>query len=149
MAMYSRILVPIDGSPTAGRGLAEAIAIARVMRSTLVLLHVVDDYPLMVALATAVQVEESRAAQQRSASALLAAAAASALREGVATQSVLREVSGVPVADAILEVARERRCELIVMGTHGRRGLSRLTLGSDAELVLRQAPVPVVLVRQA
>ena len=66
---------------------------------------------------------------------------------GVSSQGVLREVTSIQVADAILEEAAKRRCELIVMGTHGRRGLSRLTTGSNAELVLRESPVPVLLVR--
>jgi nucleotide-binding universal stress UspA family protein len=52
------------------------------------------------------------------------------------------------VCDMILEEARQSGAELIVMGTHGRRGLSRVALGSDAELVLRESSVPVLLVRQ-
>jgi nucleotide-binding universal stress UspA family protein len=52
------------------------------------------------------------------------------------------------VADAILEQVRLSDCKLIVMGTHGRRGMRRLAMGSDAELVLRASPVPVLLVRR-
>ena len=51
------------------------------------------------------------------------------------------------VADLVVEQARQWGAELIVLGTHGRRGLGRALLGSDAEQVLRQAPVPVLLVR--
>jgi len=51
------------------------------------------------------------------------------------------------VAETILDEARLSNCDLIVMGTHGRRGLSRLTLGSDAELVVRSSHLPVLLVR--
>jgi nucleotide-binding universal stress UspA family protein len=51
------------------------------------------------------------------------------------------------VADAIVEEAKTANCDLIVIGTHGRRGIDRVLLGSDAETVLRQSPVPVLLVR--
>jgi nucleotide-binding universal stress UspA family protein len=145
--MNPRILVPVDGSQASRHGLAEAIAIAGALKSTLVLLHVIDDTPLMVAMASAVQIQESLDLQHEAAAALLAQAAASAEQAGVESRRVLREVSGMPVADVVVEVAREHACGLIVMGTHGRRGLSRLTLGSDAELVVRQAEVPVMLVR--
>jgi nucleotide-binding universal stress UspA family protein len=51
------------------------------------------------------------------------------------------------VADVVVEEAAKSGCDLIVMGTHGRRGFSRLALGSDADLVVRSSPVPVLLVR--
>jgi nucleotide-binding universal stress UspA family protein len=54
---------------------------------------------------------------------------------------------GLRVCDMNLQEAENARSDLIVMGTHGRRGLRRLVLGSDAELVLRESPVPVLLVR--
>jgi nucleotide-binding universal stress UspA family protein len=59
----------------------------------------------------------------------------------------LHDVGGGRVADAIVEEARRSRCDLIVIGTHGRRGVSRAMLGSDAENVVRSSPVPVLLVR--
>ena len=63
------------------------------------------------------------------------------------TESVVHESTGGSVADAIVSEAARLDCDLIVLGTHGRRGLRRLTLGSDAELVVRHSPVPVMLVR--
>jgi nucleotide-binding universal stress UspA family protein len=62
-------------------------------------------------------------------------------------QSVLLESIGGRAADLIVEQAKQWKADLIVMGTHGRRGLRRLALGSDAELVVRFAPVPVLLIR--
>jgi nucleotide-binding universal stress UspA family protein len=68
---------------------------------------------------------------------------------GVPVESVLLETIGGPAADLIVEQAKAWPADLIVIGTHGRRGLRRLAMGSDAEQVLRSAPVPVLLVRRA
>jgi nucleotide-binding universal stress UspA family protein len=60
---------------------------------------------------------------------------------------VAREIVGGPAADVIVREAKKQRADLIVLGTHGRRGMRRLVLGSDAEQVVRMSPVPVLLVR--
>ena len=145
--MYSRILVPIDGSPTSQRGLDEAIALAGRLGSTLQLLNVVDARMLIgeaAIYAPPVQLlDDWREAGDK----LLADASARAMAKGVsATGKVLCD-PGLRVCDLILREAQDCAAGLIVMGTHGRRGLSRLTLGSDAEMVLRESPVPVLLVR--
>ncbi|HEX9721328.1 MAG TPA: universal stress protein, partial [Ramlibacter sp.] len=62
-------------------------------------------------------------------------------------ETLLREVTGKRIADVIVEQAQQHACDLIVMGTHGRKGFTRLTLGSAAEGVARSSPVPVLLVR--
>ncbi|HEY9026977.1 MAG TPA: universal stress protein, partial [Burkholderiaceae bacterium] len=74
-------------------------------------------------------------------------AAKQAEQAGVKFETLVVDVGVTPVSDAIVEQVGRQRCDLIVMGTHGRRGLKRLTLGSDAELVVRHAPVPVLLVK--
>jgi len=78
---------------------------------------------------------------------ILAKAQALAERHAVKATSVLRQVTGGPAADTIVREARKQRADLIVLGTHGRRGVRRLVLGSDAEQVVRTASVPVLLVR--
>ena len=77
----------------------------------------------------------------------LDAAYKAALRQHVEVDTSLVESGGRPVSDVILDEARKWWADLIVMGTHGRRGINRRLLGSDAERVLRSAPVPVLLVR--
>jgi nucleotide-binding universal stress UspA family protein len=146
--MYTRILVPIDGSEAGESGLREAVRIAAGTPAVLVLLHVVDDMPMMVEMASAMNTDQARRRLVAEGEALLARDAQAAQEAGVRAETVLREQHAVAVADAIREEAVQRDCELIVMGTHGRRGFSRLALGSDAELVARQAGVPVMLVRQ-
>jgi nucleotide-binding universal stress UspA family protein len=80
---------------------------------------------------------------------ILAKAQAVAKKAGIQAKTILRERVGGPAADAIVPEARKQGADLIVIGTHGRRGVRRLVLGSDAELVVRSSPVPVLLVRSA
>ena len=147
--MYSRILVPIDGSATSQRGLEEAMALAKRLGSALHLLNVVDARLLIAEVSAYAPpdqlLDDWRAAGGR----LVADAAALARAQGLTADSVVRCDPGLRVCDMILQEAKTSSAGLIVMGTHGRRGLKRLALGSDAELVLRESPVPVLLVRAA
>ena len=142
--MYKRILVPLDGSETARYGLREAIALAREQKATLRLLHVISEFPITVEMADKRNSTRSRRASSSGAKEARALATSLA----VETETQLRDLHGGRVADAIVHEAREAGCDLIVIGTHGRRGLSRALLGSDAERVLRQSHVPVLLVRE-
>ena len=146
--MYEKILVPIDGSPTSLAGLNEAIALARVMGSTIKLLHVVDEISLMTSFEAAMALPPNvfdllkEAGQQ-----VLSDAEARTKAAGIAVEAELFESYSERVSDLILTKAKEWGAQIIVLGTHGRRGVGRMLLGSDAEQVLRQSPVPVLLVR--
>src|SRR5262245_27820914 len=146
--MFKRILVPVDGSSTSNRGLEQALELARVHGATLVLLHVVDEHVIVqhaevVATVTEQYLESMRASGKE----ILAQAEAAASRQGVNCKSLLMENIASSVADIVVEQAKKHRVDVIVMGTHGRRGMKRLVMGSDAEGVVRNAPVPVLLVR--
>jgi nucleotide-binding universal stress UspA family protein len=145
--MYKRILVPIDGSDTAARGLAEAISLARDLKATLRLLNLTSDFVLMVEMSNVIDYEGFREGLNQFGRRLLAQASEQAKAQGVAAETSLHDLRGGRVADAIVEEARQSRCDLIVIGTHGRRGVARAMLGSDAENVVRSSPVPVLLVR--
>jgi len=145
--MYTRILVPVDGSATAERGLQEALAWAAQAKSELVLLHVVDDDTPSVELAPARYADEVRKAHERVAEELVAGYVRLAHESGVRAWGVVRDGRGHRACDIVLEETNTQRCQLIVMGTHGRRGFDRFALGSHAESVARRAPVPVLLVR--
>jgi len=147
--MYKRILVPIDGSDTAARGLAEAITLARDLKATLRLLNLTSDFVLMVEMSNVIDYEKFREGLNQVGRRLLAQASELAKAQGVTAETSLHDLRGGRVADAIVEEARQSRCDLIVIGTHGRRGASRAMLGSDAENVVRSSPVPVLLVREA
>ena len=145
--MYARILVPIDGSVTSQRGLDEAIALAQRLGSTLHLLNVVDARLLIAEVSVYAPPNQLLDDWRQAGEALLGDAVAKARAQGVTAQGAVQCDPGLRVCDVILREAENAGAELIVMGTHGRRGLRRLTLGSDAELVLRESPVPVLLVR--
>ena len=147
--MYQRILVPVDGSSTAQRGLKEAIGLARLMHVHLCLLHVVDAYPLLGEMASVSSVDEYQRELHRHGERVLLQAASAAAEAGVSAQQISRDSVRQRVSDVITEEAVKSGCDLIVMGTHGRRGFARFTLGSDAERVLRHCTVPVLVVRDA
>jgi len=145
--MYSRILVPVDGSAPSRAGLKEAIALAADGGGTIVALNVVSELALVTAPEGFVAYRELSEALAVAGRAIVNEAAKEAERAGVKFETQVVDVGAVPVSDAIVEQVGLQRCDLVVMGTHGRRGLKRLTLGSDAELVVRHAPVPVLLVK--
>jgi nucleotide-binding universal stress UspA family protein len=114
-----------------------------------VLLHVVEAPTLVVPdMAGATTWDQLLQAQVDSGRCILETAEQQARAAGVDCEAVLHESDPRRVADVIVEYIGKYRCDLVVMGTHGRRGMRRLLLGSDAELVLRQSPVPTMLVRE-
>jgi len=144
--MYSRILVPLDGSPTSQRGFDEALALAQQLGSALHVLNVVDARLLIGEVSAFAPPDQLLQDWRASGERLLADATERARAKGVAVTGDVRCDPGLRVCDLIVAEAKAAGAELIVMGTHGRRGLRRLALGSDAELVLRESPVPVLLV---
>jgi len=145
--LFKTIIVAVDGSAVSNFGLEEAILLASEQQATLCVLHVVEEYVLAQSVDAPVYVEGLWEALREAGKKTLAKAVANAEQRGVTTRSILAESVGEPVADVILGQARKCRADLIVLGTHGRRGMSRLVMGSDAEAVIREATVPVLLVR--
>lgn len=145
--MYHRILVPLDGSATAERGLREAISLATGQDARLFFLHVVDDYVMLMETASVAHYDEMLKGLRHYGLDVLAKAKRTAESAQVHCETLLREVTGKRIADVIVEQVAQHSCDLIVMGTHGRRGFSRLVLGSTAEGVARSSPVPLLLVR--
>ena len=145
--MYSKILVPVDGSETALAGLKEAVRLAKNQGAKICVLHIVDelvlDYSYGSGLYAGTVIDSLREGGKK----ILADAIALVRDGGIAAESVLVETIGGPAAASIVEQAKNWQAELIVVGTHGRRGLRRLALGSDAEQVIRTSPVPILLVR--
>lgn len=149
MSAYRRILVAVDGSPTSMKGLREAIRLAKDGRAQLLLLHVVNEFYAFASLDGFAPGVDLVPALREGGQRVLAKAKAAAEKEGIRAKTLLRETLGGPAADSIVRDARRQRADLIVLGTHGRRGLRRMVLGSDAEAVVRSSPVPVLLVRAA
>lgn len=146
--MYHRILVPLDGSLPSERGAREAIALAAGQPCTLFFLHVVDDFRMLVEMTSVRSYDEMLRGLRQYGLEVLGKARTAAQQAGVHHEELLREVTNQRVADTIVEQAAQHACDLIVMGTHGRRGFNRIAMGSEAEQVARTSPVPVLLVRQ-
>jgi len=147
--MYAKILVPVDGSATSTAGLKEAIKIAKSQGSEIRLVHVVDALILDAGYGAGIYACDAVEVLRKMGRDILDAAQTSARREGIKTNSVMLESVGGPASDQLLAEAKAWPADLVVMGTHGRRGLARLVMGSDAEAVVRACPVPVLLVHGA
>jgi len=147
--MYGRILVPVDGSETSMGGLNEAIKIAESQAGAICLVHIVNEFIFDYSYSPAAYAGNVIDALRERGKSILADTAALVRKHGLEPVTVLLESIGGPAADLIVAQAAEFHADLIVMGTHGRRGFRRLTLGSDAEQVVRMSPVPVLLIRHA
>jgi nucleotide-binding universal stress UspA family protein len=145
--MYKRILVGVDGSATSLRGLAEAVRLAKATGASVRVVHVVSEPVADVALAPSVYYEPLIESLREAGGKILEHAASVLRQAQVPFESMLVEAIGGRVAEALVRDATESSADLIVMGTHGRHGIKRIVMGSDAELVLRSAPMPVLMVR--
>lgn len=145
--MYERILVPIDGSATANHGLDEAIRLAKLCNARIGLLHVLDELVLMTGFETTGSIEELLPRLKQGAELMLEDARRRVAAAGVPVEIRLTECLGARTSEIVLEHAQAWKADVIVLGTHGRRGVGRFLLGSDAEQILRGADVPVLLVR--
>lgn len=144
--MYQRILVPIDGSTTSGRAVQEAIKLAA-GQAQLRLIYVLEEiYPLDAEGYAFIDYAVLQEAVRHTGERALAQAAEKVRQSGVTAETALLEANGERIANVIEGEARHWRADVIVIGTHGRSGLSRLLLGSVAEGVARGASVPVLLV---
>jgi len=145
--MYKRILAPVDGSHTSTLGLEEAVRLAKDHRAKLRIVHVVDESVLTLNLETIDLLGNLSDGFVANGKKTLKNARALADRHGVKAEGVMYENLTGRVADFILKEAQKWRADIIVMGTHGRRGINHALLGSDAETVVKSSAVPVLLVR--
>jgi nucleotide-binding universal stress UspA family protein len=147
--MYGKILVPVDGSEPSAAGLSEAIKIAKGQASEIRLVHIVNELILDYGYGSALYAADALETLRQCGHSILEAAEIEARRAGIKTTAALVESVAGRVADLILAEAGACSADLIVMGTHGRRGIARIVMGSDAEGVVRASQVPVLLVHGA
>ncbi|WP_129645777.1 universal stress protein [Peristeroidobacter agariperforans] len=145
--MYQRILVGVDGSETSLRGLDEAIRLAKASGARLLLVHVLNTLILESEIASTAYYQALADSIRASGAKTLEHAAMLTHEAGVSFEQKMVEKIGAHASQEIVAQAKAWTADLIVVGTHGRRGLKRLVMGSDAELVLRHSPVPVLMVR--
>lgn len=141
--MYKRILIPVDGSPTGQKALEHGLALGKEQGAKVILTYVVEQLQVW---ATEGQIDLGEVMREGG-GAILADAEAKAKQAGVDAEKLLVEAGVQRTARAIVEQAGKLNADLIVMGTHGRRGIDHLIMGSVAEGVVRTAPVPVLLIR--
>ncbi len=149
MSPYHKILCPTDGSAAAERGMLEAASLAKTMGAKLRFFHVMEFQPAALGYEGGPVMPETFDAMRRSAADVVARAQKFATEQGVDATVGSIEATGTRISDAILDEAKSYQADLIVIGTHGRGGILRLLLGSDAEAVAREAPCAVLLVRLA
>lgn len=145
--MYQNILIAVDGGTASRRGLDEGLRLAKATGGRVMLVHVVNALILESEIASTAYYEALAEAFRKEGTEILEQAATVARDAGVPFERKMVEKIGARASDEIVAVAKAWPAHLIVLGTHGRRGLNRLVMGSDAELVLRRSPVPVLLVR--
>jgi nucleotide-binding universal stress UspA family protein len=142
--MYKRILVPVDGSETSTRALVAALQMAREGGGRVRLVHTLDELAYLTGFE--VSGDLIRLAREY-AGKVLQDALEVAKSAGVPADSKLIEGTCARLGEVVAAEAQAWEADLVVVGTHGRRGVSRVLLGSGAEQVLRLAPVPVLTVR--
>lgn len=147
--MYKKIICPIDGSPTSDCGMVEAIHLAKDQNAKLLFLHVIDTYFPILDVTGDLNVVYIAETLRNNGKKVLNKAENLAQAEGVTAESKMVEALGGRVSKFVLSQADDWSADLIVMGTHGLRGIERLVIGSDAETVVRKTPVPVLLVRHS
>ena len=149
--MYSRIIVAIDGSDLSTKALNHAFVLATRLGAEITAVTVTDPSVVIAPGAEIMMVDTSSViaeldkAKETSSRGILDEAVRLANGAGVSLST--RHVPGLPAAEGIIAAAKELAAELIVMGSHGRRGLGRLLLGSQAAEVLAHAEIPVLIVK--
>jgi len=146
--MFKNILIPTDGSEQSQRAVQAGVELAKVHQARITGIHVIPDYHLLIAYEGAFDpVTEERIEEEAKARAdnYLAYVKKTADNAGVPCDTVC-ETSDHPY-DAIIKTAEAKNCDLILMTSHGRKGLAAVLLGSETRKVLTHTKVPVLVVR--
>lgn len=151
LKMYKQILVPVDGSDTSNRALDEAIKLAKEQQAALRLIHVLDETTIYMMVETPYPIADYLKMIRDVGQKVLSTCATTAVEAGIQvdTKLVVIERLTQRICDAVNEEAKRWPADLIVIGTHGRRGFNHLLLGSVAEGVIRLATNPVLICRGA
>ena len=148
--MYKRIVVAVDGSETSGKALDEASKLAREMSAIILLLHVCEEMPIMWEPdgMNMILMQNSLKAVSDAGKALLEKHRRQLAEQGITVETKLVETYDGRIGSVISEEAQKWNADLLVVGTHGRKGIAHLLMGSVAEGVARAASIPVLLVRR-
>ena len=147
--MFRRILVSTDGSPRSNRAIKSAAALARSCGASLTIFHAIPVYRTLyygegMTFAWPSETQYLKVAGRTTAK-LFARARALAAKQGIA--AVTMQAHNVDTSLAIVTAAGKARADLVVMASHGRKGLQKLLLGSETQKVLARTRIPVLVVR--
>lgn len=147
--MYQRILVATDGSTLSKKAVRSSIDLAAAIGAELVALYVTPRYPMSyfeggvtISVQDVARIEKQWADKGQ---AVVDAVAQAALAEGVKAKAVVARSD--LVAEAVMAAAKKHKCDLIVMASHGRKGIKRVLLGSETQHVLTHSTTPVLVLR--
>lgn len=145
--MYKHILIATDGSDLAAKGVMSGLTLAKALGSKVTLVTVTEPWTTVVSgeMAMAFPIEEYEESAAQLAEKILTAASEEAKKAGVSFETM--HVKDQFPAEGIIDTAKKKACDLIVMSSHGRRGIQRLILGSQATNVLTHTTVPVLIIR--
>ncbi len=147
--MYKKVMIAIDDSETSRCALAEAIHITKTYGAALCIVHVADETLMGMhhrTYSTTLNLDHARQAIVDAGRKLIEEACQQAA--GLAVEHRLLEASTKRISEVVVDAANDWQADLIVVGTHGRRGLERLIIGSVAEQLVRLSPVSTLLVRK-
>ena len=146
--MYKHILITTDGSEVAAKGVDHGLSLAKSTGARVTIVMVTERWPVYAGpewIPGPTEMADYDARQKEGAAQVLGEAKAKADKLGVKAETV--HVPDAQPAEAIIDTAKKRQCDVIVMASHGRRGLRRLLLGSQTSEVLVSSPIPVLVVR--
>jgi nucleotide-binding universal stress UspA family protein len=148
--MFKRILIPVDGSDTSNKALVAGLQMARETSASVRLVHVVNEMAYLGGMDPYGTWSADLAGMMREGGAkVLTDAMAVAQSAGIEASQAMLDEPGQRLGESVAEAAKLWGADLIVTGSHGRRGIGRVLLGSGAEQILRLAPVPVLVIRSA
>lgn len=146
--MFKRILIPVDGSDTSNKALVSALQMARETGASVRVVHAVNEMAFLGGIDPYGTYSGDLVGMMREGGArVLTDAMAVAQSAGVEVSQALLDEPGQRLGESVAEAARLWSADLIVVGSHGRRGIGRVLLGSGAEQILRLAPVAVLVIR--
>lgn len=144
MPVFKKILVPIDGSNTANKALDYALHLAQESQAKVRLLHCIDELSLLSSYEYSGElIQQARQAGDK----ILQDGLATAKKRGVSVDTLMVDQVGQRLGHSVANAVGDWGADLVVVGSHGRRGIGRVLLGSGSEQILRSSPVPVLLVR--
>ena len=144
--MFKRILVPTDGSTVTDKAVQTALTLAKVSGGAMYTISVKEPFPYSaISEMQPVPPQEFYDAQERIAAARVKAVQDAAAAAGVTCNA--HTVEALHPWEAILDHAKSQQCDVIVMASHGRRGVAALLLGSETQRVLIHSPIPVLVVK--